>query len=1174
MAKTRRVVRKVEPSGPRYFDEQVWPIQIALVVLSGFLMGVSLAFQPLGGVPWHRSAWPSLIGIPLVAAAAMVALARIDNRLFRRSLQLSLVMCAIVHVAMVVQMLQTHLVAGRFQKEQVVAEFVERRPPKIVPEYHPTQLVPEEDRPRQDFDKPIPAESPEPTPEPERIVRQSTEQDATPAQPQPVPVPEERRTTEPNVVNRQVPNEVAPRLAAQTSRLSRQMQPSKSRQSQPVEVPSATPQSVAKAEPQPTATSVTREKSESVAKLREQSAPTVASANRESQIARQLNESVPSAETRASKAIRRAATQPAETKTTQIALAEARPMPQAQLSEVQPRSISPSRQQVSSTVTQRKADASSLSETAVTASSSTTGANVARADSTPSPSGEQSAKLAALPRREVSSPTATDSKVASESLATSSTTSTAGESTAQPSRLALQRAEAGISGGRRSPNFDTSAAGGSSPALSASSAARRADSTQQNPTGAALAPAAPAKMARSRAGGEVPTATVKAEQLASATAPGATQVAELTASSGANVSRADAAARHEAVTAAKGSGEIDFGPTQIVAETGSGRASGGGQPELNFQSSPTAPARRALASSGPPTSDAKVAVGAAPPVASDGENRPTEAAPVAVATGRTAAAGASSQPIAKVGPPSATSSAVPVSEAPSAKASGRRDEPAANPSASAETSPSTGPVVRKAAPLAAGGETNVAEIPEIGPRSAVAQAEQDHAAPNAAIAALARSRSEALPVDIVAPTGPGGLGSAFTPEVGIQSRQARTDSLNVELRASRFLRSEVGGLPAVSTAAIVPAEAYSSRAARVRGQERAGGSGSNSPQTEEAIERGLAFLARYQAVGGGWSLQGFPEGASLASDTAATALAVLAFQGAGYNHREFQYRDVVQGGIAQLIKGQKQNGDLFIPLDDESNRSVWLYSHSLAAIALCEAYGMTQDAELREPAQKAIDFIVSGQHAERGGWRYSPGVGADTSVTGWMMMALKSGELAGLDVPPATYRKIARWLDDAQQSRSEPHLYRYNPFAPDTAEQRHGRTASKTMTAVGLLMRLYTGWKRDNPNMVRGAAFLAENLPASGTTRQPERDTYYWYYATQVMAHVGDEPWQAWMARLHPLLVDSQIRQGPYGGSWDPQAPIADRWGPQAGRIYVTTMNLLSLEVQYRKLPLYGDVSR
>ena len=127
------------------------------------------------------------------------------------------------------------------------------------------------------------------------------------------------------------------------------------------------------------------------------------------------------------------------------------------------------------------------------------------------------------------------------------------------------------------------------------------------------------------------------------------------------------------------------------------------------------------------------------------------------------------------------------------------------------------------------------------------------------------------------------------------------------------------------------------------------------------------------------------------------------------------------------------------------------------------------------------------------------------------------------------------------------------------------------MTAVGLLMRLYGGWQRDNPNMLRGAAYLGENLPSNGNALQPERDTYYWYYATQVMAHMGGEHWQAWIARLHPLLVDSQVREGILAGSWDPAAPIPDRWGPQAGRLYVTAMNLLSLEVQYRKLPLYDE---
>jgi hypothetical protein len=97
-------------------------------------------------------------------------------------------------------------------------------------------------------------------------------------------------------------------------------------------------------------------------------------------------------------------------------------------------------------------------------------------------------------------------------------------------------------------------------------------------------------------------------------------------------------------------------------------------------------------------------------------------------------------------------------------------------------------------------------------------------------------------------------------------------------------------------------------------------------------------------------------------------------------------------------------------------------------------------------------------------------------------------------------------------------------------------------------MRLYTGWERENPHMIRGADFLLENPPALGSDR-----------------------WQAWHDRLHPLIVNAQVRQGTYAGSWDPKGPIPDRWGLHAGRIYVTAMNLLSLEVQYRKLRLYEE---
>jgi len=123
-------------------------------------------------------------------------------------------------------------------------------------------------------------------------------------------------------------------------------------------------------------------------------------------------------------------------------------------------------------------------------------------------------------------------------------------------------------------------------------------------------------------------------------------------------------------------------------------------------------------------------------------------------------------------------------------------------------------------------------------------------------------------------------------------------------------------------------------------------------------------------------------------------------------------------------------------------------------------------------------------------------------------------------------------------------------------------------------MRLYLGWKRDNPNMIKGADYLKENLPALGTNNAPQRDTYYWYYATQVMFHMGGDHWKQWHEKLHSLLINTQIKEGAFAGSWNPRLPVADRWGPHGGRLYVTALNLLSLEVQYRHLPTYEDTAK
>lgn len=423
-------------------------------------------------------------------------------------------------------------------------------------------------------------------------------------------------------------------------------------------------------------------------------------------------------------------------------------------------------------------------------------------------------------------------------------------------------------------------------------------------------------------------------------------------------------------------------------------------------------------------------------------------------------------------------------------------------------------------------------------------------------------------VELAAADGPGGLGERMAPKAGLNSRKAReTDAPIQAFSETRFNRRESGGVPSLNTTAVFAAKAFQNR----------GAPGDGGPQTEPAIELGLRYLTNVQRENGRWILQVDDKEAtdsSMNSDTAATGLALLAYQGAGYNHKEYKYAKVIDRGLKWLVAAQdKKTGGLFVEADKDSNGAARLYSHAIATIALCEAYGMTQDEALREPTQMALKYIADSQDPVKGGWRYAPGRDADTSVTGWMMMALKSGKLAGLNVEKKTFTLINEWLESAQ-SDERPYKFRYNPYAKDEGNiiRSHGRKPTPCMTAVGLLMKLYSGWDRDNENMLKGADYILGELPSD--TNERLRDTYYWYYATQVLRHVGGERWEMWHSVLHPLLVKSQVQEGKLAGSWDPLRPIPDRWGAFGGRVYVTAMNLLSLEVDYRLLPLYDETAK
>ena len=53
------------------------------------------------------------------------------------------------------------------------------------------------------------------------------------------------------------------------------------------------------------------------------------------------------------------------------------------------------------------------------------------------------------------------------------------------------------------------------------------------------------------------------------------------------------------------------------------------------------------------------------------------------------------------------------------------------------------------------------------------------------------------------------------------------------------------------------------------------------------------------------------------------------------------------------------------------------------------------------------------------------------------------------------------------------------------------------------------------------------------------------------------------------MLIETQSKEGCAAGSWDPNKPTKDQWGEPGGRLMMTSLSCLTLEVYYRYLPLY-----
>ncbi len=353
--------------------------------------------------------------------------------------------------------------------------------------------------------------------------------------------------------------------------------------------------------------------------------------------------------------------------------------------------------------------------------------------------------------------------------------------------------------------------------------------------------------------------------------------------------------------------------------------------------------------------------------------------------------------------------------------------------------------------------------------------------------------------------------------------------------------------------------------------------GPHAPQTVIVIDTGLRWLARHQSANGMWDAANYfqncadagpkcePGKAVPGANEAVTGYALLCFLGYGYDHRSAsRYKSKVQRGLDYLLSIQQANGLI-------GTRN---YEHAVCAMALAEAYGMTADPALKDPAQRAIDVILARQNQDPQaadaayaglGWDYiGPNQRNDSSVSGWNVMALKSGLAAGLDVKNGIQGSKA-WLDRAWKAANpnwktlDPYgssvfPYTWNPVS-DKADRDH-------LSFIGACAAVFLGHQAGDPLLETLLNDMDRRWLDSGAWKT---NSYCIYYASMAAFQAGGKHWDAWMNAYLPWLnqtMNTDPDGGCLTGTW--KYPAQSFHGGDTSRVLVHCYQLLALEVAVR----------
>ena len=305
------------------------------------------------------------------------------------------------------------------------------------------------------------------------------------------------------------------------------------------------------------------------------------------------------------------------------------------------------------------------------------------------------------------------------------------------------------------------------------------------------------------------------------------------------------------------------------------------------------------------------------------------------------------------------------------------------------------------------------------------------------------------------------------------------------------------------------------------------------PQTQTAIDRGLAWLAGRQNEDGSFG------SSSYRGNVAVVSLAGMAFLSGGHTPGRGEYGQHVNRCVNYCLAAEDESG--FICEAAYTSHGP-MYDHGFSTLLLAETYGMSPDSQIREKLARAVRLIVSTQNSD-GGWRYQPKVSeADISVTICQVMALRAARNAGLYVPNET---IDRCIDYVKRSQNADGGFMY---------MLTGGPSRFPRSAAGVVA-LYSAGIYEGEEIRRGIEYLEQHRPAADELSRDTHAMYGQYYAVQAMWQAGGEHWQKWYPAVHDILLKQQQEDG----SW------MDLICPEYG----TAMATIILQMPNNYLPIF-----